>query len=432
MKLTIHRGTHEIGGSCVELSSNSGGTHIVIDVGMPLVTPEGAPFEWRQYKDLPLKQLIDQKVLPKVEGLYKHQNPSISAILLSHSHQDHYGFLRFAHPNIPLYMSTGTRSLVEISNIFLDTSVNLDRTDTFQMWQPFQVGEFTITPYLMDHSAPDAAAFLIEADGQRLFYTGDFRGHGRKRILLKNLCEKPIPNVDCLVMEGSMIGRDEGQYPDETVLERAIYDVLTKQQSYTFIFCSSQNLDRLVSIYRAVKRTGKTFVIDLYTAFILDKLGSVSSSIPQFDWEEIRVLYAFSHAKKLAQYDKKLLYKYRKSKIVWTEMEAAPKEMVILSKDSYYFRIVLRKLNPPPDAKAIYSMWHGYLERSNLRKSLGAHNIELIEIHTSGHAYVQDLKKLVIALNPRCLVPIHTFYPEQYVDFHNNVVKLEDGECYPL
>jgi len=229
-----------------------------------------------------------------------------------------------------------------------------------------------------------------------------------------------------------MIGRDEGQYPDETVLERAIYDVLTKQQSYTFIFCSSQNLDRLVSIYRAVKRTGKTFVIDLYTAFILDKLGSVSSSIPQFDWEEIRVLYAFSHAKKLAQYDKKLLYKYRKSKIVWTEMEAAPKEMVILSKDSYYFRIVLRKLNPPPDAKAIYSMWHGYLERSNLRKSLGAHNIELIEIHTSGHAYVQDLKKLVIALNPRCLVPIHTFYPEQYVDFHNNVVKLEDGECYPL
>ena len=268
MKLTIHRGAHEIGGSCVELCSNSEKTRIVIDVGMPLVTPDMLPFEWRHYKDLSQEQLLEQRILPAVEGLYSNQKPSISAVILSHAHQDHYGFIRFLHPDIPLYMSIGTKSLVEVSNLFLGTGVNLDQVQTFTMWQSFQVGEFTITPYLMDHSAPDAAAFLIEADSQRLFYTGDFRGHGRKRVLLERLLANPISKIDCLIMEGSMIGREEGRYQDEDSVEQAIYDVIADQQSYVFVFCSSQNLDRLVSIYRAVKKACKTLVIDLYLSLI--------------------------------------------------------------------------------------------------------------------------------------------------------------------
>lgn len=432
MKLVIHRGTHEIGGSCVELCSNSMETRIVVDVGMPLVTPSRSPFEWRRYKGLSQEQLVEQRILPAVDGLYNHQKPSVSAVILSHAHQDHYGFVRFLHPAIHLYMSLGTRSLVEVSNIFLGTGVNLDQVETFVMWQPFRVGEFTVTPYLMDHSAPDAAAFLIEADGQRLFYTGDFRGHGRKRVLLERLLANPISKVDCLVMEGSMIGRDEGWYRDEATVERAIYSVIAKQQSYTFIFCSSQNLDRLVSIYRAVKRASKTLVIDLYTAFVLEKLSSISSSIPQFDWREMRVLYAYSHAQKLAEHDKKLLYKYKKAKIEWEEIQTAPQEMVILTKDNPYFRSLVHKLGITGGAKSIYSMWHGYLERTDLAQFLESNNIELIEIHTSGHAYVEDLKKLACSLNPRCVVPIHTFYPDRYGNIHSNIIQLEDGQTYCL
>jgi len=434
MKLRIHRGTHEIGGSCVELCSNSGKTCIVIDVGMPLVTPDMLPFEWRHYKDLSQEQLLEQRILPAVEGLYSNQKPSISAVILSHAHQDHYGFIRFLHPDIPIYMSIGTKSLVEVSNLFLGTEVNLDQVQTFTMWQSFQVGEFTITPYLMDHSAPDAAAFLIEADGQRLFYTGDFRGHGRKRVLLERFLANPISKVDCLVMEGSMIGREEGRYQDEDSVEQAIYDVIADQQSYIFVFCSSQNLDRLVSIYRAVKQAHKMLIIDLYTAFVLDKLRSIpSSSIPQFDWKEIRELYAYSHAKKLAGYDRTLLYKYKKAKIEWEEIKATPQDMVILVKDNFYFRrIILPKLGASSRTKAIYSMWHGYLERTDLAQFLESNNIELLEIHTSGHAYVEDLRKLACVLGPRFVVPIHTFYPDQYVSIYENIVQLDDGETYYL
>lgn len=230
-----------------------------------------------------------------------------------------------------------------------------------------------------------------------------------------------------------MIGREEGRYPSEDALKRAIYDAIADQKSYTFIFCSSQNLDRLVSIYRAVRRARKTLVIDLYTAFVLDKLSAISCHIPQFDWKEIRVLYAYSHASKLAEHDKTLLYKYKKAKIEWEEIKATPQDMVILSKDNFYFRrIILPKLRASSGTKAIYSMWHGYLERTDLAQFLESHDIKLTEIHTSGHAYVEDLKKLACAMNPRYLVPIHTFYPEQYGRIYENILKLEDDQTYCL
>ena len=40
MRFQIHRGTREIGGSCVEIWTES--TRLVVDFGMPLVNPDKA------------------------------------------------------------------------------------------------------------------------------------------------------------------------------------------------------------------------------------------------------------------------------------------------------------------------------------------------------------------------------------------------------
>ncbi|MFC1957387.1 MBL fold metallo-hydrolase [Chloroflexota bacterium] len=425
--MTIHRGTHEIGGSCLELVSNSGQTRIVVDVGMPLINPDGSQFEWTRYKRYDTLHLLREKILPPVRGLFQDNAPTVSAVLLSHAHLDHYGFFRFLNPEIPLYMSAGTKSLAEVSNTFLDAGVNLESTRIIKMWRQFQVGEFSITPFLVDHSAPDAVAFLIEGDGTLVFYTGDFRGHGRKRVLLERIVAHPPPDVDYLVMEGSMIGRSEGLYPDEATVEQAMFDQMEGQTGLTFIFTSSQNLDRIVSIYRAAKRHGRTLVIDLYTAFVLDKLSALSPNIPQFTWDGVKVLFSHYHAGKLAEQDKALLYKYRSAKIDFEEIQEHPHDKVLLAKDSRYFRVLCNKLPPETKTSAIYSMWHGYLERSDLPQFLKEKCISISEIHTSGHAYISQLKKLADALKPRFVIPIHTFYPEKYHDMFSNVIQLEDG-----
>ena len=62
-ELTIHRGTHEIGGSCVELCS--GNTRMIIDLGMPLVYADMSAFDWGNHKKSTLSQLIDEKSCQK-------------------------------------------------------------------------------------------------------------------------------------------------------------------------------------------------------------------------------------------------------------------------------------------------------------------------------------------------------------------------------
>jgi ribonuclease J len=322
-------------------------------------------------------------------------------------------------------MSPGTRSLAEVSNLFIEANINVDNIKTFKMWRPLQISSFTITPYLMDHSAPDAAAFLIEADQKRIFYTGDFRGHGRKKILFERLTKQPPENIDYLIMEGSMIGREEGLYPDETSVEEALAQQMRADEKICFIFTSSQNLDRIVSIFRATKRSGRILVIDLYTAFVLEKLSGLSSNIPQFNWEGVRVFFLHHHAQKLAELDEQILYKYAKRRIKAKDIYAEPENKVVIAKDNRYYRSLITKCG---EVTAIYSMWHGYLERGTLLEFLTKCGLELQEIHTSGHAILQHLKDIADAINPKFVIPIHTFYPERFIDMFANVMLVDDGQ----
>jgi ribonuclease J len=77
-------------------------------------------------------------------------------------------------------------------------------------------------------------------------------------------------------------------------------------------------------------------------------------------------------------------------------------------------------------------LWHGYLERSSLREFLASNDIPMVEIHTSGHAYVSQLKALADALKPRWIMPIHTFHPEQFRELFPNVIQADDGVTISL
>src|SRR5690606_29351101 len=91
--------------------------------------------------------------------------------------------------------------------------------------KPIVLGPFTITPFLVDHSAYDSYAILVEADDKRLFYSGDFRAHGRKASLVERLIADPPKNVDVLLMEGTTLGRpdsDKGFPTEDDLMPRFV------------------------------------------------------------------------------------------------------------------------------------------------------------------------------------------------------------------
>ena len=427
MELTIHRGTHEIGGTCIELMSGS--SRLILDLGLPLVNESGDQFSLNS-DETSVDTLIQSGVLPDIPDLFQKNRSIDTSLIISHAHQDHYGLAHYIEAAIPVYLTKGTKALMEASQIFLpQVKVNPDLHD-LPVWKTIRVGEFKVTTYLVDHSAPDSVALLIEADGKKVFYSGDFRASGRKKKVFDNLINNPPIEIDCLLLEGTMMGRGSQPYKTESEVEQALCRLFGMKSNLALIFASGQNLDRLVSIFRAAKKNNQLFVIDLYTAFVLHKLRSISDSIPQFNWDGIRVKFWKAHADKLAEAGhEKFLFAANSSKIEIEEIAENAAETVMIARSNKLFEIVLNRLSSIDGVEMIWSLWKGYLTENNVVKQYcDLHKLKLKCIHTSGHAEIEDLKRFVNALNPKMVVPIHTFYPEAYLEHFTNVVQLNDRD----
>ena len=165
MKLCIHRGTREIGGTCVELESS--GQRILLDLGLPLNTKDVASIP-----------------LPAVAGLTK-ADPSLLAIILSHGHRDHWGLLPKARPDISVVMGRDVERIMRAAADFVPDGFAPKASAYLENRKQLKLGPFSITPHLVDHSGFDAYAIEVEADGRRLFYSGDLRAHGNKGKLFE-------------------------------------------------------------------------------------------------------------------------------------------------------------------------------------------------------------------------------------------------------
>lgn len=444
MRLTVHRGGHEIGGTCVELSTAR--SRIIIDFGMPLQDSSGADFNERTLDGKSLQELIVKKVLFDIKGLYRDADPSVDAILISHSHKDHYGLLQYINPQIPIYISKGAYGLVNALNIFLPVSKHtiINSPVILKHKQLVEIGDFTVTPYLVDHSGFYAMGFLIRetATGKTILYSGDFRAGGWTRKRYYDFISHPPKDVDCLLMEGTMIEREGGKYPDEPAVVRGVIEAINNSQNTVIpVYCSGQNIDRIVSLYKAVRKTRSLLVVDPYTAYILKVAGEVSKSIPQIEWQNIRVFIAnYGHGdiyvNKISNSSRKdIIPSLGMRKIKAFDFGSLKQKALLLMRNTMIS--VVEKIPQIRGSTLIYSLWDGYIKRDtpDAKKTLDfikRNNLKKEHIHTSGHATLKILQEFAKAIKPKKLVPIHTNEPNKYKELFDNVRVWEDREVHNI
>ncbi len=432
MQLTIHRGTNEIGGSCVEIKA--GQTRIIIDFGLPLLDQDRNEFNFDQYKYLSRKELINERILPDIQGLYDNPGSKVDAVLLSHPHQDHYGLLNFIDSNIDVYMGKPTNDLIELSNIFSNNGINISRISHFRSNVPFCIGEIKITPFWVDHSAYDSYMLLVEADGKRIVYSGDFRMHGRKSKMMDKLLANPPENIDYLILEGTNIVDSAKPIVTENSIENNLTTVFSENKP-GLVYVSGQNIDRVVSIFKACQKAGKTLVVDVYIAKILKTLSEYNKfPFPNKSYN-IGVWFTKYVCDRLARLARKdILYEFAGYKISKDEINLQPSDYVILTRPSQI--IDMEKIPNLKLGNFIYSLWEGYKNRPDTIKLLEwirKRNFTEHYIHTSGHAGQESLLRFVNAFNPKHIIPIHTLQKNKYSRiFTQNVISLRDGEKLEL
>jgi len=408
----IHRGASEIGGNCVELEF--GGKRLVLDLGLPLDVGPG--------------ETVD---LPAVPGLGAPADGSLVGVVLSHPHQDHYGLVGGVDPAVPIYVGPAAARILDAAAFFSPSGISLTARGFLEDRKPLCVGPFRITPFLVDHSAFDSYAFLVEGGGRRIFYSGDFRTHGRKASLMRRLCEHPPDNVDVLILEGTTVRESGNELSglDEERVELAMAETFRSSAGLVAVFSAAQNVDRLVSIYRACKRSGRTLVVDLYTAAIG---AATRGTIPQPGFPRLRV-YVPNRQRALVKRAREFerVASIRDQRIFPEEIRARADQLVVLIQGS-----TLRELATADcldGATAVWSQWPGYLDRQSgqaIQHLLKEQGIRLIRLHASGHARVRDLQRLAAAMGPGRVVPIHTAAPQAFNGLVERVELHVDGEWW--
>ncbi|MEI6454800.1 MAG: MBL fold metallo-hydrolase [bacterium] len=435
MHFKIHRGANEIGGTCIEIWTETG--HVVLDIGMPLVNPDKSKFDSSSISNLSKEQLIATGVLPDIPGLFIAKGEKEFGVVLSHAHQDHFGLAGFIHRDCKFYLGAATHKLIDLTGTFSHGSWNINHFHHFKSGEPFMIGDLEFTPYLMDHSAFDAYAFLVKSNGRTLFYSGDFRHHGRKAKVFDWFTHHIEQNIDYLLMEGTTIGRPTGKFKSEEEIESEFENHFRENKGITFIYTSGQNIDRIVSVYKACKRAQKILAVDFYIANVLKELSIFNSlPFPSSTFPEIRVFFPFRLAKMiLGQGKPMLLYRFSKYKITKNEIRSNPEKIVMIvrpsmQKDIHYLKNI-------EGGRFIYSMWEGYLQEDKTRvfvDYLASRGLSIHNLHTSGHADEETLKRMVDAIRPKSLVPIHTFngaaYQKIFPDVNVRLVK--NGEVVEI
>lgn len=408
MQACIHRGAHEIGGTCIELEHD--GFRLVLDVGLPLEIG-----------------VSEKPSFPAVKGL-REGDPSLLGVILSHGHPDHYGFIADVNESVPRFLGEATQRILREAQFFTSGGASIEAAGYLVDRVPLQIGPFMVTPYLVDHSAFDAYALLIEAGGRRLFYSGDLRAHGRKASLFERLVSDPPPDVHALLLEGTNIqAASAPDGPGERDVEEQCVEAFKEAGGMVLACYSAQNIDRLVTLFKAARRAGRTLVMDLYTATIVRATGR--ETIPQAHWDGVRVFVPLSQRIRVkdSQEFERISW-LRGRRLFAADLARCASDLVLTFRGS--MAAELDRAGGLDKAHAVWAMWPGYLDEASgakLKRWLKQHGIPLSILHSSGHASQADLQRFAAAMKAHQVVPLHTRQPARYPELFANVRKQADG-----
>ncbi|MFH1540921.1 MAG: MBL fold metallo-hydrolase [Elusimicrobiota bacterium] len=291
-KLTFYGGVDEIGGNKILLEE--GDTKVFLDFGMSF-SEEGKFFEFPLLRPTNIDDLRKINVVPELEGLYKNaglkviyqpdgefavdgipEDKRIDAMILSHGHLDHSGYLGLVRPDIPIYSSAATKKFLKLRSDINKNWAGESSQESFDIIgvdEKRQIGkDLTIRRFDVDHSIVGASAYLIRTEYKKIVYTGDFRFHGyrqKETEYFQNEIAKE--NIDVLIIEGTRLGRlDEEKALDteEEVFETAC-EFTKKEKGLVIYDASPADIDRVKTLSRVAKETGREIVMDDKKAYFI-------------------------------------------------------------------------------------------------------------------------------------------------------------------
>jgi ribonuclease J len=135
-----------------------------------------------------------------------------------------------------------------------------------------------------------------------------------------------------MLLEGSSLGRiaDDASFPTETDLEAKFVLNFKDTPGTALVACSAQNIDRVVTVYRAAKRCERQLVVDAYAAEVLKATGYASIPKPADDWHNVKVFIPHRQRVSLKKHGIASLVDGYKGRRIWPENLKAEAPRIVM------------------------------------------------------------------------------------------------------
>ena len=195
-------------------------------------------------------------VVPDIAYL-KERKANVKAFLITHAHEDHVGGLPYIlpeFPGVPIYASTLARGL--LGNKIKEHKLHNNPLLAMEPGDEIQVGSFTVIPFRVSHSIPDAMGIALRTPVGTVVHTGDFKfdhtpvdGKLSDFHVLARLGEE---GVVCLLSDSTR-AENPGYTPSERTVGEAFREIMEPLDGRVIVATFASNIARIQQVLDAAK-----------------------------------------------------------------------------------------------------------------------------------------------------------------------------------